>query len=66
MWGLRYQYNTGALFKGITTDVTGPYPENHRRNQYPLIGMEYFTQWLEVGQRQDEGPYDCLANSVAF
>ena len=39
-----HQYNVGARFERIA----GPFPESDRGSRYLLVGMDYFTKWLEV------------------
>jgi hypothetical protein len=42
------QYNTGAPFKRLAINVAGPFPQSDKGNQYLVIAMDYFTNWLEA------------------
>jgi hypothetical protein len=39
------QYNVGAPFESITTDVAGPFPQSNQGNRYLLIATNYFIKW---------------------
>jgi hypothetical protein len=43
-----HQYNVGALFGMIATDMAGLFPRSDQGNRYLLIAMDYFTKWLEA------------------
>lgn len=43
-----HQFNISEPFKGITIDITGPFLESKKGNQYLLIVVAYFAEWPEV------------------
>jgi hypothetical protein len=43
-----YQNNVGVRFERIAFDIAGLFPESDREGRCLLIGMDYFTKWLEV------------------
>lgn len=42
------QYNAGNPFERIVLDISGPYPGSEQRNCYILVGIDYFTKWVEA------------------
>jgi hypothetical protein len=42
------QYNVGASFEMIATDVAGPFTRSDQGNQCLLIAMDYLTKWPEL------------------
>jgi hypothetical protein len=43
-----HENNVGAPFENIAIYVAGPFPRREQGSRYLLIGMDYFTQWLEA------------------
>lgn len=43
--GMMHQYNVSAPFERVTINITEPFLETWRGNQYLLIARDYYTKY---------------------
>jgi hypothetical protein len=43
-----HQYNVGAPFERIATDIAEPFPASDRGSGYIMVAMVYFIKWPAV------------------